>query len=107
MSETWLRSVSTARYLIARGKGLGLPLTEREIEVVLAVMEGHTTAKELSRAVGIAQPTVNNYLYQIYGKSGARNLAQVVLMMTGVMDCPEALQPIQRQWRRKHYKIDE
>lgn len=108
MSEQpYMRGLSKARYLVAKGKGLGLPLTARETQVVLAVMAGHTTAKSLADAIKRAEATCNNYLYQIYAKSGAVNMAQLVLMMTGVLPCPAALLPVQRIWRRKHYKLEE
>lgn len=68
--------------MIALGAGFGLLLTQREMSVVLAIMEGHTCA-------------------------GAVNMAQLVLMMTGVLPCPAALLPVQRIWRRKHYKLEE
>lgn len=108
MSEQpYMRNLSKARYQVAIGGGLGLPLTEREVEVVLAVMDGTTTGKDLAARLDLSSATIGNYLHQAYAKSGAHNMAHLVLMMTGVLPCPEALQPVQRQWRRKHYKLDE
>lgn len=99
--------MAKAQRMIALGAGFGLLLTQREISVVLAIMEGHTCAKALAAALGLSQSSANNYLYRAYAKSGAHNMAHLVLMMTGVIECPDALLPVQRQWRRKHYKLDE
>lgn len=82
-------------------------LTQGEIDIVLAIMAGHTTAQELATVTSISKTTVYGYLHKIYFKSGAINMAQVVLMMTSVMPCSAALLPVQRAWRRKHYKLDE
>lgn len=99
--------MAKAQRMIALGAGFGLLLTQREMSVVLAIMEGHTCAKALATALGLSQASANNYLYRAYAKSGAVNMAQLVLMMTGVLPCPAALLPVQRIWRRKHYKLDE
>lgn len=99
--------MAKAQRMIARGAGLGWPLTERERTVVLALMEGHTCAKELARALSLSHSSVSNYLYRIYAKSGALNMAHLVLMMTGAVACPDALLPVQRTWRRKHYKLEQ
>ena len=82
-------------------------LTKGEIEIVLAIMAGHTTGQELATATDISKATAYGYLHKIYFKSGAINMAQVVLMMTGVTPCSAALLSVQRAWRRKHYKLDE
>lgn len=93
--------------LIMRGDGLGLPLTAREAETVLAIMAGRITAKSIASALAVSKSSVDGYLYRIYAKSGADNMAHLVLMMTGVVPCPDNLLPVQRRWRRKHYKLDE
>ena len=107
MSEVRSRYGSKDLRKIVDGKGLGLPLVQREIQVALAIMDGHTTAKALAAALSLSQASVNNYIYRLYAKTGAVNVAQLVLMMTGVLPCPVALLPVQRQWRRKYYKLDE
>lgn len=99
--------MAKAQRMIALGAGLGLLLTQREMSVVLAIMEGHTCAKALAAALGLSHSSANNYLYRVYAKSGAVNMAHLVLMITGVIECPDALLPVQRAWRRKHYKLDE
>lgn len=98
--------MAKAQRMIARGAGLGWPLTERERTVVLAIMDGHTCAKALATALSLSHSSANNYLYRVYAKAGAVNMAQLVLMMTGVIECPDALLPVQRTWRRKHYRLD-
>lgn len=107
MTTNSLSYTSKSRYLIAKGKGLGLPLTKRETELVLALMDGHTSGLQLMAALGCGKGTVNFNTNQIYGKTGARNLATLVLMVTGAIECPTALLPVQRTWRRKHYRLDE
>lgn len=107
MSEKpYMRDLPKAQRLILQGKGLGLPLNRRETEIVLAIMEGHTAAKALAAAVGLSQSSINACLYRVYAKSGANNIAHLVLMIAGIQPCPEALQPVQRTWRRKHYQLD-
>lgn len=58
-------------------------------------------------ALDCEKGTVNFYTNQVYGKTGARSLATLVLMVTGAIECPAALLPVQRTWRRKHYKLDD
>ena len=99
--------ISKARYLVTRGKALGLSLTPSEADAVMALMDGHVTTSQIATAVGCAPGTIHWYFHQIYAKSGACNMAHVVLMITGVIECPIALLPVQRQWRRKYYKLDE
>lgn len=93
--------------LIMRGNGLGLPLVEREIATVLAIMDGHVTAKSIAGALAVSKSSVDGYLYRTYAKAGATNMAHLVLMMTGAVECPDTLLPVQRTWRRKHYKLEE
>lgn len=107
MTTDSLSYMSKSRYLIAKGKGLGLPLTKRETELILALMAGNTSGKQLMAALDCQKGTVNFNTNQIYGKTGARNLATLVLMVTGAVECPAALLPVQRTWRRKHYKLDD
>lgn len=98
--------ISKSRYLVSRGKGLGLPLTPREESTALALMDGKVTTDQLADALQCERGTVHWYLNQVYRKSGAVNLAHLVLMITGAVECPAALLPVQRAWRRKHYRLD-
>lgn len=82
-------------------------LTKGETDLVLAIMAGHTTAKELAPILLVSQATIYGALHKIYGKSGAINMPQLVLMITGILPCPAVLLPVQKTWRRQHYKLDE
>ncbi len=99
--------ISTNRYLVSKGKGFGLPLTPRETETVLTLMAGNETTDKIASVMGCNSGTVHWNLNQIYAKAGASNLTHVVMMITGVVACPSALLPVQRTWRRKHYKLDD
>lgn len=92
--------------LIAAGEGEGIPLSEREIDVVLAIMAGNTVVRDIARAIGTTETTVNNYLHYIYRKAGAVNMSAVILMVAGITPCGPALKAAQGRWRRKHYQID-
>lgn len=54
-------------------------LSPREIEIIDSVMGGATTADELADQLCIEVLTVRCHLRHIYGKTGARNLADLVL----------------------------
>lgn len=82
-------------------------LTNGETEIVLAIMAGHTTAKEIAVATGLARISIYGYLHRIYAKADASNMTQVALMIAGALPCPGSLLPAQKAWRRKHYKLDE
>lgn len=93
--------------LIAAGKGEGIPLSNRETDVVLAIMAGNTLVKDIARAVETTETTINNYLHYIYRKANVPNMAAVVLMVSGVIPCARALKQTQGKWRRKFYQIEE
>lgn len=94
------------RKIMRTGQGLGLPLLAYEEEIVLAVMAGHVTTKLLCHVLGRGQWTINAQLYQLRNKTGAINLAHLVLMVAGIVPTPANLLPVQRRWRREHYKLD-
>jgi len=87
------RYIAANRQACYDGAGLGLPLLPREADAVLAIMAGHTTAKDIGRHLCISPTTVNNYFYFIFRKTGAGNVADIVLMMTGVIPVAAALRP--------------
>lgn len=91
---------------IAAGEGEGIPLSEREIDVVLAIMAGHTVVRDIARSVGTTETTINNYLHYIYRKAGAVNMSAVILMVAGITPCGPALSEARRRWRRQYYQID-
>lgn len=91
---------------IAAGEGEGIPLSEREIDVVLAIMAGKTVVREIAAAIGTTETTVNNYLHYIYRKAGVPNMSAVILMVAGITPCGPALSEARRRWRRQYYQID-
>lgn len=105
--KTYERRLGKEQLAILKGEGLGLPLASYEAEIVLAIMDGNVLYKDLADLTRRSLPTVRRHLHRIYAKSGATNMAHLVLMMTGAVECPDALLPAQRQWRRKRYKLDE
>jgi DNA-binding CsgD family transcriptional regulator len=65
------------------GRLLGQPLTRRERDVVRAVLAGAVTEKDLGQALSLEGSTVRAHLYHIFTKTGAINLADLVLMAVG------------------------
>lgn len=70
---------------VKRQMGLqrGEPLTPAERETLQAVMVGHTVRSELAAVLSLSRCGVNVRLSQIYAKTGADTLADVVLMVYG------------------------
>lgn len=64
------------------------PLTQREWEVVEAILTNITTRTELSRALYVSRQTVNTHITRIYTKTGARCMPELILMATGLVACP-------------------
>lgn len=54
-------------------------LSYREMQVLEALLDGHTTYDALSRKLGLHFTTVRHYLYQIREKVGARNQIDLVM----------------------------
>lgn len=62
---------------------LGKPLTDSEVQTVKAVLAGYTYHKEIANYLGISTTTVSGRLSAIFAKTGACNLADLVLMALG------------------------
>jgi DNA-binding CsgD family transcriptional regulator len=65
----------------------GKPLTEREGDTVRAVLAGHTTRQTIGAAMTVTYRTANAHLWRIYAKTGAHNMADLVLMAVGRKPC--------------------
>lgn len=74
--------------MTTRERKQGAPLTEREIDVLRAVLAGHTYRKEIAAALVLEVRTVDCHLYSIFGKTGAGNMTDLVLMAWGRKGCP-------------------
>jgi len=83
------------RILMETGQGHGLSLTPSEERVVRAVLAGHVTGKEIGRHLGMTQYSVVSHQHYIYNKTGARNLVELVLMVTGRIERPANLDGIE------------
>jgi Response regulator containing a CheY-like receiver domain and an HTH DNA-binding domain len=79
---------------LALGQLHGEPLTARELQVVAAVVAGHTTARCLSATLLITRKTVQTHLYHIYAKTGAANLTDLALMAAGLKVCPVSIDAV-------------
>ena len=51
---------------------MALTLTEREYEVINAIINGNTATKELAKMLAIKRKTAENHLYNIKQKTGVR-----------------------------------
>ena len=69
-----LRRVADATPLSAAGK---VNLTSREMQVLRGVAKGHTT-KRLARDLGLAAPSIETHLRNIFKKLGAGNRGEAV-----------------------------
>lgn len=58
-------------------------LSPRELDVAMRVADGQTH-KEIAGALGIAPATARNHLQRIHDRLGARNKAEVTLIMAGL-----------------------
>lgn len=63
-------------------------LTRREQAVVAAILSGKTTYHEIAVEMKLSWRTVQTHLANIYAKTRARNMTDVVLMAIDFMDCP-------------------
>lgn len=75
------------RTKIELGEGLGLSLTEREVEIIKLILAGYTTRADIAPPLSIAERTVHHHLFHIYAKTGAVNMADLVLMAVGRKSC--------------------
>lgn len=62
-------------------------LTNRESEVIGAILSGATTNKELAKALGVEDATVRSHIGNILSKCDARNRTTLVLMALGLVKC--------------------
>ena len=62
-------------------------LTPTELNVVRAIIAGHTTGVTLRAVLILAHGTIAAHLERIYKKTGAENRADIVLMALGRKDC--------------------
>lgn len=75
-------------------EALGKPLTRGELAVLKVVLDGHTTSVQAATALGVTVRTVRTHLTHIYAKTGADNLAALVLMALGRKLCAVDLSDI-------------
>lgn len=66
-------------------------LTEREWELVEAILAANVTRAELCAAFTLSRGAIDGHLNRIYTKTGARNMPELILMATGLVWCPIAL----------------
>ena len=53
-------------------------LTPRELDVVKAVVEGHSN-KDIARRLGVTEPTIKHHLTSIYDKVGVSTRLELAL----------------------------
>jgi DNA-binding NarL/FixJ family response regulator len=72
------------------GKRLAPPLTERELEVIRALAQGKSD-RQIARALGISEKTVNNHTSNIYRKLHLFDRTQAVIyaVREGIIDVEE------------------
>jgi DNA-binding NarL/FixJ family response regulator len=66
---------------VARRPAGDCPLSPREIEVLRALSRG-MVYKQIASELGLSSSTVRSHLHNIYGKLGAGDRAQAVLIAT-------------------------
>ena len=64
------------------------PLSTREWEVVEAILRNIISRDELAKALVVSHGTVNTHVTAIFQKTGARCMPELILMATGLVDCP-------------------
>lgn len=57
----------------------GEPLSPIEDRIVATILAGHTTYRTLGDAIGRSEGLMRHYLYRIYKKTGAPNMAGLIL----------------------------
>jgi len=83
------------RVLMETGQGHGLSLSPTEERVVRAMLAGHVTGKEIGQHLGVPLASIASHQHYIYIKTGARNLVDLVLMITGRIERPANLDGIE------------
>ena len=66
----------------------GKPLTQREGDVVQAILAGCTTRQTIGVHLTVSYRTASAHLWRIYSKTGAGNMADLALMAVGRKPCP-------------------
>lgn len=69
----------------------GKPLSRREGDAVRAVLAGCTTRQAVADHLTVSYGTASAHLWRVFAKTGAYNMADVVLMAVGRKDCPVRL----------------
>ena len=64
------------------------PLTKNEWETVEAIPANKVTYAELAIACCVSIHGMNARISRIYTKTGARSMAELILMATGLVWCP-------------------
>ena len=71
----------------ALGRLRGKRLTRREVEIIAAILAGHTTNEQIGATLVIARKSVQTHLCHIYAKTGGADKADLVLMALGRKPC--------------------
>lgn len=71
----------------ALGRLRGKRLTRREVEIIVAILAGHTTNEQIGATLVIARKTVQTHLGNIYAKTGSTDKADLILMALGRKAC--------------------
>lgn len=79
------------------------PLLRGEVKLLKAVLAGNVTYRLLGTAMGRSPRYIGQQLTRIYEKTGAINLADLVLMMTHCKACPSNLKGI---WKEGGYATE-
>lgn len=58
-------------------------LSDRQAEVAYLLCAGHTSAREIARASGMAEQTVKNHKKVLFARLGLRDMTQVVMATWG------------------------
>lgn len=80
-------------------------LTNRQEEIVLAILAGHTTYRAIAAHLRISWRTAQTHLYTINQRTGAANMVELVLMATGYQHSVVDFSVI-RSRARHYYLLD-
>lgn len=69
--------------MTTRDKARGKRLTRRERQVIKAILAGNTTYQMIADALVLSESTVRGHLNNIYNKTDAINMVDLVLMVLG------------------------
>jgi len=65
----------------------GKPLTEREGDTLRAILAGCTTRHAIATEMIVTHGTAAAHVWRLYSKTGAHNMADLVLMAVGRKPC--------------------